>query len=336
MDSIRLPTNIAEVVLAATDASSIVDTMEIQSLWSGYGSIFRVELSGDTTERRPRSVIVKWVAPPTAKSANHPRGWNTNVSHQRKLHSYQVESNWYRDWSSRFDETIRVPRAHAIRSTDDQHIFVLEDLDASGFDQRRGRLDLDSISLGLAWLARFHANFLGDVPTGLWPTGTYWHLATRQEELTAMEPGPLQKAAAAIDRKLNECRYQTVVHGDAKVANFCFRKDRSALAAVDFQYVGGGCGMKDVAYFLSSCVDESECERNESIYLDMYFKALRDALYFRLPTAEIDEVESEWRQLYPFAWADFTRFLLGWCPEHQKLNRYSETMTAQVLTQLSR
>jgi Ser/Thr protein kinase RdoA (MazF antagonist) len=63
--------------------------------------------------------------------------------------------------------------------------------------------------------------------------------------------------AAVIDQVLNNCSYQTIVHGDAKLANFCFSKE-GAVSAVDFQYVGGGCGMKDVAYFLGSCLTGKE------------------------------------------------------------------------------
>ena len=57
--------------------------------------------------------------------------------------------------------------------------------------------------------------------------------------------------APELDRRLRAARFQTLVHGDAKPANFCFDARRGAVAAVDFQYVGGGCGMKDVAYLLS-------------------------------------------------------------------------------------
>ena len=55
---------------------------------SGYGSIKRYNLKGSDYT----SVIVKHVEP---DQGAHPRGWNTDLSHQRKLKSYQVELNWY-------------------------------------------------------------------------------------------------------------------------------------------------------------------------------------------------------------------------------------------------
>lgn len=149
-----------------------------------------------------------------------------------------------------------------------------------------------------------------------------------------MEPGPVKAAAGMIDRILNESRYQTLVHGDAKVANFCFTPNSTRIAAVDFQYVGGGCGMKDVAYFLGSCLDETECEEGQDDFLSHYFSRLRFALAERTPNSPVDAIEQEWRSLYPFAWADFTRFMLGWCPGHTKLNAYSRRITTEVIQQL--
>jgi thiamine kinase-like enzyme len=174
-------------------------------------------------------------------------------------------------------------------------------------------------------LAKFHASYLGKTPDGLWEVGTYWHLETRPHELEVLADYKLKKAAALIDDKLNNCKYKTFVHGDAKLANFCFSPD-GQVAGVDFQYVGGGCGMKDVAYFIGSCLNESDCERLESQILDTYFEYLQDAL-----TERNDALEREWRALYRVAWADFHRFLKGWSPGHWKINSYSERITAAVI-----
>ena len=67
----------------------------IQTLWSGYGEILRLQLTGADVD----TVVLKRVDPPTR--ARHRRGWTTSRSHERKLRSYQVELCWYRDWAPR-------------------------------------------------------------------------------------------------------------------------------------------------------------------------------------------------------------------------------------------
>ncbi len=103
-------------------------------------------------------------------------------------------------------------------------------------------------------------------------------LETRPDELRALKDIRLKNAAKNIDTKLNNCRFKTFVHGDAKLANFCFSEEKSSVAAVDFQYVGGGCGMKYVAYFIDSCLYDEECEALEKEILDFYFEELEKAL----------------------------------------------------------
>lgn len=292
----------------------------VQTLWSGYGEIRRVWLADGSTQ------IVKRVQP---KMGRHPRGWNGNASHQRKLRSYDVELCFYERWASQCDEACRVPRALDLQQTADGWLFVLEDLDAQGFDQRLGSLNDAQLEACLQWLAVFHARFVGAEPEGLWPIGTYWHLDTRQEELAATNDPELRGAAPLLDQALNACAYPTLVHGDAKVANFCFGAER--VAAVDFQYVGGGCGMKDVAYFFSSCLSDKECERRAPALLDRYFELLRSEL---APDVDASALEAEWRQLYPAAWADFHRFLAGWAPGHWKIHAYTREMTRRALRTL--
>jgi hypothetical protein len=270
------------------------------------------------------SVVVKLVQWPVRN--HHPRGWHTDIGHQRKVRSYQVETTWYDTYSQK--SAARLPRCLAVETHGDEVLMVLEDLDEAGFPLRKRSVNWEEITACLAWLARFHASYLGQRPEGLWEVGTYWHLATRPQELAVLADQRLREAAPLIDEKLNQCTYQTLVHGDAKLANFCFAPD-GQVAGVDFQYVGGGCGMKDVAYFIGSCLDESACERLEAQILDTYFAYLQDEL--KEPNAAL---EAEWRSLYHVAWADFHRFLKGWSPGHWKLNSYSERVTAAVIDRL--
>ena len=289
-----------------TGAREVTATDHIQSLWSGYGQIVRVALDG-------APAIVKHISPPGG--AEHPRGWNTDRSHQRKLRSYEVEAAFYTEYASRCPEGCRVAKLVAASDS----LLVLEDLDTSGFPAR----GLSSIDPCLKWLAHFHRTFLGSSPGSLWGTGTYWHLDTRPDELAAMPSGPLKTAATAIDTTLKNARFQTLVHGDAKLANFCFAPDGTQVAAVDFQYVGGGIGVKDLAYYLGSVLSDFQCEREIPDHLDTYFAALG-----------LPEVEAEWRPLFPLAWADFHRFLAGWCPGHPKMTHYSDQMAHKALAYL--
>jgi hypothetical protein len=319
-----------DIICHATGASKSELAEVIQELWSGYGTIRRYRLS----DAQRQYVIVKHVQ--LVDDNDHPRGWNTDLSHRRKLRSYQVEQAWYRDLASRCNESCRVPQCLTLESRGDETLMVMEDLDESGFPERHDSVNGTELTACIHWLANFHALFMNQDPQGLWSEGTYWHLETRPDELEALTDLPLKTAAASIDQKLRESRYRTLVHGDAKLANFCFSEDGQRVAAVDFQYVGGGCGMKDVAYFIGSCLDETACERREAELLDLYFAEFRNALGQHHPDLNSRDIETEWRTLFPWAWTDFHRFLKGWCPGHWKLNDYSEHMARKVLTQLAK
>ncbi len=301
-------------ICSLTGATSATAGERIQSLWSGYGSILRLQLKGGSVP----TVVVKQV---------RPGGRRGDRGHQRKLRSYAVEMAFYRDWSVRCGPACRVPKLLGARD-DDGWIFVLEDLDAVGFGERRGWLNDADIERCLGWLAAFHATFLGEEPAGLWPIGTYWHLATRPDELAVTDDRELRAAAASLDERLNAARFKTLVHGDAKVANFCF--GAAGVAAVDFQYVGGGCGMKDLAYFLGSCLGSRSLAVAAPRFLDRYFELLRAALAGR--EVDLDALEAEWRALYPVAWTDFARFMAGWAPGQGRPDAYTQAMIREALT----
>nr|HEX4313850.1 hypothetical protein [Kofleriaceae bacterium] len=234
----------------------------LQRLWGGHGELVRVTLDGGDTP----TVILKVIAPPGDDS----------IASTRKRRSYDVEEQFYRRYAPRCDG---VAQMFASRRVGQGWWLALEDLGG-------GAMPLDRC---LAWLARFHARFLGDPGDGLWPEGTYWHLATRLDEL-AIDPA----RASALDRALASAAFQTLLHGDAKDDNFL------AAGAVDFQYAGRGCGMKDVAYLLHGRSDA---------HLERYFQHLRAAA---ASDVDVDALEREWRALYPVAQQDFARFLAGW------------------------
>ncbi len=320
-----------EVAIARSVSADRIQKNEIiQELWSGYGQIIRYV----TSNPKIPSVIVKHICYPD--NNNHPRGWNTDNSHKRKLNSYEIETEWYKNWASQCSSSCRIPRCLTIEVNKTEMLIVLEDLDTAGFPIRKRSVSMKDIQNCLDWLANFHATFLNKSPNGLWKNGTYWHLDTRPDELDALSDRRLKSAAGKIDQCLKNCVFKTIVHGDAKLANFCFDCSGEKVAMVDFQYVGGGCGMKDIAYFVGSCFGENESEQYEQEVLDYYFKVLKMTIEEKHGNIDFTALEKEWREMYYYAWADFHRFLKGWSPGHWKLNTYSERVVNQIIEKLGK
>jgi hypothetical protein len=328
----ELNPNFKKHLLKVTQSSDCEEIEIIQTLWSGYGTIARYKLHDSVH----KTVVVKCIA--LDQSNTHPRGWNTNLSHERKVKSYQVETHWYEKWNEQCTEACRTPICLGSYTEGENQWIILEDLNTH-YPLRKQELGIDEVKVCLQWLAHFHATFLHQKPIGLWETGTYWHLETRPYEFEKIEHADLKAKAHEIDSILNQCSYQTIVHGDAKLANFCFSDPLTSqgdprVAAVDFQYVGGGCGMKDVAYFLGSCLSSSACERYENELLGFYFSVLQKAVASAQKNINFNALEQEWRTMYPIACTDFTRFLLGWMPTHQKINNYNRRIMGAVLTSM--
>jgi len=318
---------LVETLLASVWPDAAVQRIEkVQSLWNDYGVIVRLHLHSSELGMVPDTVIAKVVTPPLM--AKHPRGWDTETSRQRKLRSYHVESHFYRSLAANCPAACRVPRCYSVAHDGEAYSMLLEDLDVA-YPKRHSQLSVASVEVCLGWLAAFHAQWMGVQQSDPIGTGTYWYLATREDEFTAMPDSTLKASAYALDAALSGCRYQTLLHGDAKVANFCFSPNGDKVAAVDFQYTGVGCGMRDVAYLLGSCLSEDALSSHEDALLDYYFDALKGGVRAleQTPNSPCERaIEEEWRPLYVVAGADFHRFLEGWSPGHAKLTAYSSDL----------
>ena len=155
-----------------------------------------------------------------------------------------------------------------------------------------GPVTVEQAKVVLTWLARLHAHFWQqELPAEVWPQGTYWHLATRQQELESMGPAwaALKAAAAAIDRRLQQPddsgrkRWRTLVHGDAKLENILWNDSLSDCAFYDFQYTG-------MVPVLSFCVSLS------------VFRCGRSALLTQ-PSRPITPQVAGWaRATWPISW----------------------------------
>ena len=287
----------------------------VQSLWQGYGRIERWRLEGCVHP----TVILKVVRPPSGQG----------IGHERKLRSYTVEAAFYERHAPLLSGHARVAALLGHRLHRNERWLLLEDLDPAGFPHRSRGLDAAGLGTCLDWLAGFHARFLGEPADGLWERGTYWHLGTRPEEWDRMPAGPLKEAAAGLDAALAAARTLTLVHGDAKPANFCFGlRPGDPVAGVDFQYVGRGIGLVDVAY-LVGCMGGRWCMRHAGEALQHYFQRLRQ----HAPAAAL-HAEADWRPLWPVAWADFARFMAGWGHQDWRRDPYTALMVREAIASL--
>lgn len=283
----------------------------IQPLWNNYGACFRA------IEETGRSIVVKAVSPQAPSS--HPKGWNSLVGHDRKLTSYEVERHFYEKLQPFTTHKCTVPNLVVSDNRNNATLLVLEDVDTA-FPRRSSVLSVKQAECVLTWLADFHGKFINLKDTRVWQEGTYWHLNTRLDEWRVMPDSLLKENAEVIAQQLANCAYQTLLHGDAKVANFCFSDDFTKCAGVDFQYTGHGCGVKDVAYFIGSALSEDDQQDHTEYCLSIYFTHLFEAIGDYHNSDLAHAVVQEWQKLYNLACADFCRFLIGWSPDHWKLN----------------
>ncbi|KAI9003447.1 kinase-like domain-containing protein [Hyaloraphidium curvatum] len=269
----------------------------IQSLWAGYGTLVRGRLpSGEPC-------VEKLVLPPSG----------SGVAHARRLRSYANEMWFYRDYAARLRGTgAEVAAVHGLEATEGRFRFVLEDL-AVRFPGSREELDEREAKAVLSWLAAFHAAFVGNDGEGLWEQGTYWHLATRGDELAAIPNShkELKSLAAKLDVRLrSDVPWRTLVHGDAKAENFLFSRDGSACAACDFQYAGRGLGVQDVAYVLASSVNAQLLAKKERDLLAFYHGRLVELA--RASDLEFAYPFERMMDDFEVALLDYARFLAGW------------------------
>ncbi len=291
----------------------------LTSLWSGCGQIVKCQLD-------EQACVIKAIKVPD--HINHPKIKQSNFALNRKRDSYHVEYAFYKQFSHKLPKQAAAIECIKAINKGDEFALVFKDFSKQGYSQAT----TENIKAILKWLAHFHAFHLNAFHLnafhlnakfdGLWQQGSYWHLDTRPDEFHNLpEKSDIKKAASLLNSALKQCDYKTLIHGDAKLANFA-ANSQGHILGYDFQYVGAGVGVIDVMYFMTSCMDDSELHKHAQSYLDYYFSQLKQALSDYQPHINADDVVTQWAHLWSVAWADFYRFLLGWSPEHKKVNSY--------------
>lgn len=313
-----LKTSYAEI-LQTVLKRPILSTKEkqIATLWQGYGQVSRLTLQVQSADdagcAENVDLIVKSVNPPKA----------SGISHQRKLHSYQVEAYFYEHVAPDLQSAAsKVPLPYYIECSDkDKFTFILEDLSVA-YPTVYHTLDLVHTKSSLRWLAAFHAQHWElETPGNLWEQGTFWYLDTRTEEFAKISKSMqhVKDVAKYVDKRLkgydaNGCfspRHRTLVHGDFKSENLAFNSTNAECSAYDFQYCGGGYGVRDISYLFVSSVEQEVIETHEQELLQYYYKHLLEFLRV-LGKPSSSYTFSVLLEHYELSLVDFLRFMAGW------------------------
>ena len=257
--------------------------------------------------------------------------------HLRKVHSYKVESVFYSEISDMMNSrgvivpTVRLITGELDTSSSTQcedgmkMSIVMDDLrtlEGHCYERKGNQLNLEEGKAVLSWLANFHAvnwqsmhRLSSAVQNGLWPEGTFWQLDSRTEELKAIDVDwiELKYLAKDIHDALRDSKYRTIIHGDAKAANFLFFQGEgeqgiNRIAGYDFQYCGFGDAMRDVAYFLSCSIKPGVLYTHERNLLQFYHSQLVAKLTEEQAHGySFDELQNS----YELCLVDLARFMAG-------------------------
>ena len=302
--------------------------------------------SSSSAHTLDQTYIVKTIQPPRNRDEAYDEGHARKMlSYQVEANFYRHFSHKFASndchvpylfaWSSK-------------KSVDDAEqagqTLVLEDLSIRFpvLTERRGTLNDAQMTKSLEWLATFHASSWNIESsclsefcpppseavqskwqnTGLWQQGGYHYLATRQHELVSIDPrtdawGQLGLHAdsdmpISVDWCLNNPRDRSrlsLIHGDVKAANMAFDRHTTSMAMYDFQYVGVGLGVQDLAKFLTTSIPsrhlsdrEGEQKLLKTYHSFLVKKLPKDARY------EFEELVEDWE----LALVSWVRFLAGW------------------------
>ncbi|CAH9066779.1 hypothetical protein PSECIP111951_03643 [Pseudoalteromonas holothuriae] len=302
--------------------SEVIDKDKHTLLWSGCGEVRKMCLD-------EQNVVVKFSYVP--KQLVHRHIQQSDFALSRKRTSYKIELTFYQWFHTNPKAGCQIPELIFSSQKNNATCLVLADFSYQGFVQHTD-VSMQQHHAILSWLARFHSQFINQSEQIGWQQGGYWHLATRPDEWQRMHHHGLKTQAQYIDDLVTHCPYRCVIHGDAKVANFALDNHLNVIG-YDFQYVGGGVGVQDVMLYFTSVFDETSLFNHADRLLEYYLKQLNAHLRINHSTDYVINVINSWRALWPVVWADFHRFLLGWKPDHVKINQYMLEHTNATLAQ---
>jgi hypothetical protein len=265
-------TAVASVALAPVGTGQVSDSL-------------RLRLTYDGPERGPESIVAKLpAADPTSRA--------TGLA----MRNYECEVRFYQELAG--DLPVRTPRClHAdIDVATGDFVLLLEDLAPAEQGDQLAGCDVERAALAIAELPKLHAPRWGDPALA----GIEWlhrdpeagriallellptlHAGFRERYADALDPD----AATALDALFPRLgaylaarpgEPATVVHGDYRLDNLLFGGHGGGVpvAVVDWQTVGHGAALHDVAYFLGAGLQVEDRRAHEEALVRDYHARL--------------------------------------------------------------
>lgn len=243
-----------------------------------------------------RLTLQRTSGPPLSVIAKVPSIDEVSRSTARLQHLYEREVSFYQFLAS--NVTIRTPACfYAQRDDDDNFILILEDLSpASPSDQFAG-LSIDDAKAGLVELAGLHGptHRRSELHAAAWLRGVSDELRPLYDVVVPLlfdqfllrYGSQLSEEVSSMVRTLKDrlalfSDYATphpcVTHGDFRTDNLLIDAQSGVvpLAVVDWQTVGVGSPLLDVAYFLTTSLSTDDCAALEDELLAYYLAQLAD------------------------------------------------------------
>ncbi len=209
-------------------------------------------------------------------------------------HLYQREVSFYQLLAPSI--ATRTPRCYfAERDDNDNFLLLLEDLSPSAVIDQFVGISLGTARAGLASLAGLHGptHARTELHDASWLRGVSEELRPLYsavlpvlfdqfiERYDARIDDDLRSMVLALKDRLGlfsdyASPFPCVTHGDFRTDNLLIdaRDGAVALAVVDWQTVGVGSPLLDVAYFLTTSLTTEDCAREEFELLDYYLAKL--------------------------------------------------------------
>jgi aminoglycoside/choline kinase family phosphotransferase len=243
-----------------------------------------------------RLVVERGDAPATSFIAKVPSLDAVSRSTATLQHLYEREVSFYQLLAS--NVSIRTPQCFfAGRDEKDNFLLILEDLTPAALIDQFGGINVEVARHGLDALAGLHGptHALDDLHSSSWLRGVSEELAPLYASVL---PGLFDQFLDRYDERLDDelrtlvttlrerlaqfSNYATphpcVTHGDFRTDNLLIDACDGAvpLAVVDWQTVGVGSPLLDVAYFLTTSLSPDDCVRHETELIDYYLDAMSE------------------------------------------------------------